>query len=114
MRYACAIIAALTGIAFRLALNPLWHEKLPFITLFPAVMLSAWLGGLGPGIATTAISAAAAGYFWITPTQSWWVTDASDWLGLVVFVAVSVVISALNESWRRAHERRQRPSSIWP
>ena len=101
-RYAIAIIATLTGIAIRLALNPLWHEKLPFITLFPAVMLSASMGGLWPGIASTATSAAAAGYFWITPTQSWRVTDASDWLGLLVFVSVSIVISTLNESWRRA------------
>src|SRR5436853_2588255 len=97
-RYALAVGIAAVGILVRLALDPVWGIRLPYITLFPAIMLSAWLGGLGPGIVTTLLCAAAAEYFWIEPSRSWAADNTSDLLGLAVFVAV---ISGLNEAWRR-------------
>ena len=72
-----------------------------FITLFPAIMLSAWLGGLGPGLLTTAITGVAAEYCWIEPARSFAVGDKTELVALLVFMAVGVVISALNEAWRR-------------
>jgi PAS domain S-box-containing protein len=100
-RYAMAICAATVAIALRLALDPVWDLRLPFITFFPAVMLSAWLGGLGPGLVTTLLCAAAADYFWIEPKESWVIGRAADVLGLLIFCAVGALISALNEAWRR-------------
>ena len=76
---------------------------LPYITLFPAIMLSAWLGGFGPGLATTLASAFSAAYFWLEPRRSMLVTDPSDWLGLFVFVVIGLLISVMNEAWRRGH-----------
>jgi PAS domain S-box-containing protein len=93
--------AAAGAILLRLALDPFWGGSFPYITLFPAIMLSAWVGGLVPGIVTTAICAAAAQYFWVEPAGSWAVTNRSEILGLAVFVLVGAVISALNETWRR-------------
>jgi PAS domain S-box-containing protein len=99
-----AIAAALAAVLARVALDPLWGTTLPYITLFPAIMLSAWLGGLGPGIVTTVITAAAAAYFWVEPARSLAMTDRGEWLGMGVFLAIGVVISALNEAWRRGAE----------
>jgi PAS domain S-box-containing protein len=101
VRYALAVAAAAAAILFRLEVDPIWGTRLPYITLFPAIMVSAWLGGLGPGIVTTVISATAAAYFWVEPSRTWAIADKSELLGLFVFVAVGVVISALNEAWRR-------------
>ena len=64
-------------------------------------MISAWLGGFGPGLVTTALSAITAFYFWLVPVRSFWISEPADWLGLAVFVSVGVVISAMNEVWRR-------------
>jgi PAS domain S-box-containing protein len=100
-RYAVAIGVSVAAILIRLAFDPIWGVKLPYITLFPAIMLSAWLGGLWPGIVTTFITGTAAEYFWIEPVRSWTVADSNELIGLAVFVAVGVVISALNEAWRR-------------
>jgi PAS domain S-box-containing protein len=100
-RFLIAAAAGAIGIVARLSLDPVWGDRLPFITLFPAVMLSAWLGGFWPGIVTTAISTVAAEYFWVSPGRSWTVSQPSEGLGLVVFVSVCVVISILNETWRR-------------
>jgi PAS domain S-box-containing protein len=101
-RYAIAVLSAAAGVLLRAALNSVWGDRVPFITLFPAVMLSAWLGGFWPGIVCTAISAAAAAFMWMSPDWSWTVRDPREWLALLVFVALSAVISALNESWRRS------------
>ena len=100
-RYLAAIGVAGAAILMRVALDPIWGTQLPFITFFPAIMLSAWLGGLWPGITTTLLCGAAAAYFWVAPARSWAIAENSGLLGVLVFVAVGVVISALNEAWRR-------------
>jgi PAS domain S-box-containing protein len=101
-RYAIAVGTAILAIVLRLALDPVWGVRLPYITLFPGIMLSAWLGGFWPGVVTTLLCATAAEYFWIEPSGSWAVTDKTDLFGLLVFVAVGGVMSALNEAWRRS------------
>jgi PAS domain S-box-containing protein len=98
-RYGIAVGAATVAVLLRLWLEPVWGLRLPYITLFPAIMLSAWLGGLWPGVLTTLLCAVAADYFWVEPARSWAI--GPDLLGLVVFVAVGALISALNEAWRR-------------
>jgi PAS domain S-box-containing protein len=100
-RYGVAIAAALIAIALRLVLDPIWDSRLPYITLFPAIMLSAWFGGLWPGVVTTAVCAVAADYFWIEPSGFSTIDHPADALGLLIFCAVGVLISGLNEAWRR-------------
>jgi PAS domain S-box-containing protein len=107
-RYGIAMAAAAIGISLRLALDPLWGNKLPLITSFPAIAVSAWFGGFWPGILTTLLSALAAEYFWIPPVRSFAVSDWGDILGLAVFVATGGFISGLNEAWRRAATRLDR------
>jgi PAS domain S-box-containing protein len=104
-RYGFAVVAGAAAVALRLALDPIWGVQLPFITLFPAIMLSAWLGGLWPGLLTTAITGLAAEYYWIEPAHSFAVADKSELVAVLVFVAVGAVISALNEAWRRGTSR---------
>jgi PAS domain S-box-containing protein len=101
VRYSIAVAAAVGGLLLRFALEPYWHEQLPYITLFPAIMISAWLGGLGPGLATTFLSAVGAAYFWVPPLRSLSIIDPGEWLGLTIFTIVGAVISGLNEAWRR-------------
>jgi PAS domain S-box-containing protein len=100
-RYAIAIAAGIVAILLRLAFDPVWGIKLPYITLFPAIMISAWLGGLWPGVVTTLITGIAAEYFWIEPAGSWAVAEKSELLGVAVFLVIGAVISVLNEGWRR-------------
>lgn len=103
-RYAIAVAAAVGGLLLRLLLEPVWAGQLPFITLFPAIMLSAGVGGLGPGLLTTFLAGLGAAYFWVPPLRSLWITDPGEWLGLLVFGGVGVVISGMNELWRRGIE----------
>lgn len=101
-RYAIALLVTAAALLLRLALDPVWHAQLPFITLFPAVMVSGWLGGLGPGLLTTFLAALAAAYLWLPPLRSLSIKGPGEWLGLAAFIGVGAVISGLNETWRRA------------
>src|SRR6478735_5633062 len=67
LRYGIALASAAVAVLLREALTPLWGDQLPFLTLFPAVFLSAWYGGLGPGLVTTALCALIATYLWLAP-----------------------------------------------
>jgi PAS domain S-box-containing protein len=106
VRHGIAVALALIAILARRALDPFWGENLPFILFFPAIMLSAWVGGAWAGIVTTAVCVAGARYFWLAPRESWLPSNSSQVLGLFVFGAVGVLISVLNESWRRAISER--------
>jgi PAS domain S-box-containing protein len=66
-----------------------------------AVMLSSWISGLGPGLMSTVLGTFAADFFLIQPLYT--VTfDSSRGVQLSTFVAISVLISSLNDSRRRA------------
>jgi signal transduction histidine kinase/CheY-like chemotaxis protein len=99
-RYGFAVAAAVGAIVLRLAFDPIWGSGLPFMTFYPAIILSAWVGGLWPGIVTTLIGAAAAEYFWLDPEHVQ-VGKPGDLLALLMFTLVGIGISALNEAWRR-------------
>jgi PAS domain S-box-containing protein len=100
-RYALAVALGVVAVAIRLALDPVWGTALPYITLFPAIMVSAWFGGLWPGVLTTLLTAVAAEYFFVDPAGSFAVLDKTELIGLVVFVGTGAFISVLNEAWRR-------------
>ena len=87
--YAVACAAVIAAAAVRMTINPLLIQSLPLITFYPAVMISGWFGGLGPGLLATALSTATAAYL---------SGDAShpflNWFGLTLFAIVGVSISA--------------------
>jgi K+-sensing histidine kinase KdpD len=93
-RYGSAIAIITVAAALRFTLNPVWGVGLPYITFYPAVMFSAWLGGIGPGLVATALAALIADYFWVSPPFSLSIRETPDTLGLLVFIAMGVVISA--------------------
>src|SRR6266700_2836745 len=103
-RYAIALEVVVIAAVVRWALNPVWGAlELPFITFYPGVMLTAWLGGFGPGLLTTFLSAALADYFWLSPPFAFGISDnaASDIASLLLFVTMGTLISVFSEAWRR-------------
>ncbi len=104
-RYAVAVSATAIALALRAAMAPLWGLTLPFIFFYPAIMLSAWLGGLGPGILATLLCGAAAISPWLSPIPSLRMENLAGATGLLVYVGVGILISCLTEALRRTRAR---------
>jgi two-component system, LuxR family, sensor kinase FixL len=101
-----ALLLVLASFALRLLLLQGWlGEKVPFLQFFPAIMLAAWLGGLGPGLLAVGVSAAVTLYFFIQPIGSLTPADPADGLALLLFVVTGAGISWFNHRLRAAEER---------
>ena len=50
--YAIALVAAAAAIGLRFAAEPWLSGRLPYLTLFAAVAIAVWRGGLGPALLT--------------------------------------------------------------
>src|SRR5579864_7578884 len=57
LRYGLGLLAALLALLIRLPLWVIVGTTRPYFTFYPAIILSAWYCGVGPGIATAVFSA---------------------------------------------------------
>jgi PAS domain S-box-containing protein len=60
-RYGCAVAAVAVATLVRLALDPILGIRVPFITFYAAILVSAWYGGVGPSLVAVGLS--------------WWIAD---------------------------------------
>ena len=103
----CVFAAATTvaTLGARLALDaPV--EGQPMLVMFTVpIMLSAYVGGLYPGLLATALSYLAASYYLLPPFQSFSVASGADRWNQFFVALAGVVISASNEALHRARRR---------
>jgi len=108
-RYGVPILAVALGLLFELLLWPLIGPSI-FPLFFTAAVVSAWYGGLGPGLLAGFLAALAIDYFFIPPVYSL-LTDLNDLVRLGVFVVLALPISLLVIARRRTEaELRARTS----
>ncbi|MBA2645706.1 MAG: DUF4118 domain-containing protein [Pyrinomonadaceae bacterium] len=84
----------------KLLLAPAIDKESPFLIYFAAVMLTAWRGGLLPGLLATLLAAAIADYLFLTPTYTLLGHDPGQHLRLLMFVAEGALISVLSVALR--------------
>jgi PAS domain S-box-containing protein len=94
--YIAAILISLGAAAIRYELDPIWGGQFRFITLYPAVALAAWLGGFGPGLIATIISAVCA--LLLLRVH---VDDGVCLTAFIGFILGSLFVTVLYESLRR-------------
>jgi CHASE3 domain sensor protein len=105
-RYALALITIPAALLLREGLIRLTGEGLPaYITVYPAVMLSALIGGMGPGIFATVMSALGVDYFILPPHGSFAVATLSDAVGMAFFSGMGVFMSVVAELYHRARQK---------
>ncbi len=80
-----------------------------FPLFYAAVAVSAWYGGLGPGLLATILATLASRYFYLSP-QFTFTLNLPAVVQLFAFLLVALLITGLNEARRRAEEitREQR------
>jgi PAS domain S-box-containing protein len=101
-RYGVALLLIFAVLLIRLPFQPWLGASIPYLQLFPAVMLAAWLGGLGPGIFAVLAGAACAQFLVLPPLFSFGVEATGGRVSLALFVVVGSAIAALVESVRRS------------
>ncbi|HEY6402215.1 MAG TPA: histidine kinase dimerization/phospho-acceptor domain-containing protein, partial [Blastocatellia bacterium] len=102
LRSAMAALAVTVALLLSLRLRP-WLEDSVFLFFFPAVMVSAWYGGLWHGLLATFLSLLAIDYFLLLPGAL--TIGLADLPRMIVFVLMAVVISSLTGARRRSEER---------
>jgi len=101
--YALAICATLLALLFTLGIKRYTGNGLSAFFL-AAVMVSARFGGLRAALVATVAGSFALDYFFIDPVYALMPARLDSLIWLAIFVAVSVLISSLAESLKRAEE----------
>jgi two-component system, LuxR family, sensor kinase FixL len=94
-RYSIAVAAVAAALLARYALQGVLGAKVPFLQFFPAIVVASWIGGLGPGLLATILSAVAS-MFLLLPPDGLAVEDSGDQLSLLVFAGIGALIAWLN------------------
>jgi PAS domain S-box-containing protein len=100
--YLWAVLAVAVGVSLRSLLGTELSTRLPFITLFPAVFVAAYLGGLGPTLLATLLSIVSALYLFL-PAGSLPGGDPVARVGVILFGLSGVATGWLGEARRRGH-----------
>ena len=90
LRYGVAPSTVALALAVRALLTPVLHDDAIFFYFIPPVLISAGIGGLGPGLVATALSVTAALFL---------VAGASTYSNLILVNGVAFTIIGIGVSW---------------
>ncbi len=92
-------------------------ENVPFVTLFPAILVTALIGGLWVGVTMTLLSGIAAMFWFLPPYHSFAVTWPAGVVTMIFFFATSAiqlyVIDILNRAMDEAATARDRSTVMF-
>lgn len=85
----------------------LWRHIAPYawVLFFPAVFLSAWMGGLTGGLLATALSTLLVWYGFLPPEMEFNPPDGAGALSAALFASIGIGISAMQQRLHRANAR---------
>ena len=107
LRYGGAVLLVAVAAVLCDVLRASLGEAPSFVVFYPATLLAAMLGGLGPGILSTALSAGAVAYFFLDPPGIG-VGKPSDEIGLVIFALTGITVSVVAQTLNRVHQRTEK------
>jgi PAS domain S-box-containing protein len=109
-RFTAYIFAlVMTGIGFllRIAITHFTGPGLAtYITFYPPIMLAAVLGGLGPGLLATTLSALIVDYWLLPPQGVFSFQNPVDVVGMVLFIIMGILISVVVEFHYRSQQKQ--------
>jgi signal transduction histidine kinase len=107
LHYASAVLAVGIALSLKLLLVPLVTEDEPFLLFFAAILASAVLGGLGPGLLATAIASLTDNYFFVAPFYQFGFSSLDQKTRLALFVAEGIFISIICARLKSARQRAE-------
>ncbi|HEX4927713.1 MAG TPA: ATP-binding protein [Burkholderiales bacterium] len=103
--YGGAAAVTLGAVLLRWFLDPWLGEAVPYITLYGAVSIAVWFGGVGPAVLATVLGYAIANVRYIAPEGALEIAAPADAIALGLFSLSCSLIIVLGEAMRRARDR---------
>jgi K+-sensing histidine kinase KdpD len=104
--YAFAFVCIAVATALRLAIDP-YVVGVNYVTLFPAVIVTALISGLGAGLFSLVLSVGAAAFFILPPRFSFYIEALSDELLTLFFILITFVLIIVIAGMRFAIEHHK-------
>lgn len=105
-RYGLAVVATAAALFLRaVVLQPVLGHEAPFLLFTLSVFLSALIGGVGPGLLATVLSAVAGSVWLVEPYGRWSIAHPVDQIRIATFVTIGLLISWM--SGLLVHTREQ-------
>jgi K+-sensing histidine kinase KdpD len=103
LRYGVAILVVGVAMGIKVLLDPVIPQDVPFLLLFGAVMVSAWYGGLRPGLLTMVLAGLATYFLFLRPQDPF----ALGAIPLLVFFVEGTLVCLLTEALRASRRRAE-------
>jgi len=103
--YGFAVVCAVGATMFEVWLQWLDQDASPLIAYYPAVALTALLGGVGPGVLVAVVGGLAAWWGFMPPAFSFSLTRYGDKVTLIAFGFVSLFLVGAGDYFRRLAKR---------
>ena len=105
--YSFAIVITLLMLIIRLNME-LSLQNRPLMILYSIpIILSALLGGLGPGLVSTAIAAVSTNYFLLSPQYTFKIADQYDLLQWITLILSGLIVSLFSEMLMRTKSKSE-------
>ncbi len=109
--YLFSVLTAAIATLARFAVDPIAHEKDPFLFFAFAVVIAALYGGFRAGVTATLLGILAGDFFFVEPRYTLFIHDSfGDSTMLVLFAALGTALSIIVERLNRAKERIRKSS----
>ena len=77
MSYGLTVLLVAAAAALRWSLGYAFGPIPPYLTFYPALMIAALIGGLGPGLVATGLGGLAALYFFVPPVRTFKIANSA-------------------------------------
>ncbi len=105
--YPLAIASALAALWVRQSIDPAQGSQPGLILFLLPIALSAYLGGLGPGLLATGTTAVLSNYFLLFPRLSLTIDSSLAFAQWIALIAIGSLLSIVFETLRRARAQAQ-------
>ena len=111
VRFGIASIVLVAAVLLRRVLDPVMGDSLPLVTLFGAVAIAVWAGGVWAAILAAAAGYVACAYLFIQPRGELGLANAENLVGFAAYLFTCTLIILIGHAMRRAqadaNERRE-------
>jgi len=102
LRYGCAVGSIALAIGIRLLLDPVLGLQFPFVTVYLAVLITAYYGGGRPALTAVVLGAVALDFFLLPPRLSFSLASPDQHVGMGLYLITGLGIALLAGSMHAA------------